>query len=252
MENKKKIFFWIPNFITSLSIFSGTLATIFAIDGQLGWAGVFICIAAVLDFLDGFSARLLNAYSAMGKELDSLADVISFGIAPGAILFTLLEFSLFGKNQLIQEIEADWGKWAILYSAFLIPIFSALRLAKFNIDTNQTKSFIGFPTPANALLWASFGLMLEFPEYKEVLTLIFTTKNLLILGIVTSLLLVSRIPMFSFKFSNLRWKENWYRYIFLTIAIFLLIFFNVYGIPLIIFLYIITSFVFYLVKFDFE
>ena len=100
----RKIIAQIPNFITCLNIVMGILATFFAIDGHLIWAGIFICVASVLDFLDGFAARILNAYSEVGKQLDSLADIISFGIAPGAILFTLLEFSLFGTNQPIYEI----------------------------------------------------------------------------------------------------------------------------------------------------
>ena len=123
---EKSIIKNIPNFITSLNLVSGTLALFFAIDGHLIWAGLFICLAAVFDFLDGFAARLLKAYSEIGKELDSLADVVSFGLAPGAILFTLLEFSLFGKNQPIHEISAQWYEWLILFSAFLLPVFLSL------------------------------------------------------------------------------------------------------------------------------
>jgi len=122
----------IPNFITSLNLISGTLATFFAIDGHLIWAGIFICLASVFDFLDGLAARALTAYSETGKELDSLADMVSFGVAPGAILFTLLEFSLFDTNQPIYEISGQWYEWLILFTAFLIPVFGAIRLARFN------------------------------------------------------------------------------------------------------------------------
>jgi len=251
MAANKNIFSWVPNFITSLNLFSGSLAAIFAIDGHFGLAGIFICLAAIFDFFDGLAARSLKAYTAMGKELDSLADVISFGLAPGALLFTLFEYSLFGTNQPIQDITAKWYQWAILYSALIIPVFSALRLAKFNISENQYVNFIGLPTPANALLWASFGLMLERQDYLEFMKLLFTTKNLLILAIVTSFLLISGIPMFSFKFKNASFSQNWYRYLFLLIALVLFIFFNVYSIPFIFLIYILSNIVFYLLKFKF-
>lgn len=248
MTLNKKTYSWIPNFITMLNLLSGTMAVFFAIDGELGWAGVFICIAAIFDFFDGFTARLLKAYSIIGKHLDSLADIISFGLAPGAIAFTLFEYSIFFQNQPIYEIDATWKEWLALYSSFLIPLFSAYRLAKFNADKNQETSFRGLPTPANALLWASFGLMLEFPEYEEILLYIFTTKNLLILVIITSVLLVTSIPMFSLKFSNFSWKDNWIKYIFLMISLVLLLFFNIYGLSLIILLYIFASFVYYILN----
>jgi CDP-diacylglycerol---serine O-phosphatidyltransferase len=236
----------IPNFITSLNLISGALAVIFAIDGHLTWAGIFICLAAVLDFLDGVAARLLNAYSEIGKELDSLADMVSFGFAPAAILFTLLEFSLFGTNQPIWEISASWYQWLILFSAMLMPVLSALRLARFNVKQSSETYFLGLPTPANGLFWASLGLMLENPRYHELLKLIYSTQTLLLLGIFTSAILVISLPMFSLKFKNLHLKENWYRYLFLIIAVALLVTFNVYGLAATIFIYIILNISFYL------
>ena len=247
----KKIIAQIPNFITSLNIVMGTLATFFAIDGHLIWAGIFICVAAVLDFLDGFTARLLNAYSEVGKQLDSLADMVSFGIAPGAILFTLLEFSLFGTNQPIYEIGANWYEWLILFSAFLIPVFGAIRLARFNANPADAPFFRGLPIPANGLFWASLGLMLEMPKYQELLQLLYSTKNLLILGIFMSGMMVINMPMFSLKLKSLRFNENWYRYLFLAISLLLILIFNVYGIALIIFLYIFMNLAFYLLKVKF-
>jgi len=250
MGFRKNILGWIPSFITSLGLISGALAIFFAIDGHLTFAGIFILIAAVFDFLDGFSARLLNAYSLLGKELDSLADLISFGLAPAAILFTLLEFALFGKNQPIHEIDALWYEWLALASAFLIPVFSALRLAKFNISTNQDRNFIGLPTPANAILWASLAIIVSIPGNTELIRLLFTVKNLAITAVVTSLLLVSRIPMFSLKFSSGRWKENWHRYIFIILCIGLAIFFHVYAVPALVLIYIFSNMVFYLLKIE--
>jgi CDP-diacylglycerol--serine O-phosphatidyltransferase len=250
MASFKKLFGWVPNFITSLALVSGSLSVFFAIDGHLALAGIFIIIAALFDFLDGLAARSLKTYSEIGKQLDSLADVISFGLAPAAILFTLYEFALFGKNQPIQDIEAKWYEWLILFSAFLIPVFSALRLAKFNLSTDQDKNFIGMPTPANAILWASFALMLSLPKYTEVLKILYTTKNFLAIVIVTSLMLVSRIPMFSMKFSNFSWAGNWYRYLFILVSVGLLIFLNVYAIPLIFLIYVLLNMVFYVIKFN--
>jgi CDP-diacylglycerol--serine O-phosphatidyltransferase len=244
----KRIISHITNLITSLNIVSGVLATIFAIDGHLIWAGVFISAAAIFDFLDGFMARLLNAYSEVGKQMDSLGDVVSFGVAPGAILFTLLEFSLFGENQPIYEIEANWYQWMILFSAFLVPVFGAIRLARFNANPVDEPFFRGLPIPANGLLWAALGLMLEMPEYHDVLEIIYSTKNLVVMGIFMSGMMVINMPMFTLKPKSLGLGENWYRYLFLAVSLVLLIAFSFYGIALIIFLYILLNVVFYLFK----
>lgn len=241
----------IPNFITSLNLAAGSLAIIFAIDGHLIWAGIFICLAAVLDFIDGFAARLLNAYSDVGKQLDSLADLVSFGLAPATILFTLLEFSLFEKNQPIHLIAASWSQWIILFSALLMPVLGAVRLARFNAKPDEP-FFRGLPIPANGIFWASMGLMLEAPRYPELFQLIFSTQNLLILGLFTSGMMVITLPMFSLKVKNLRLKENWYRYVFLLIAIALLVTLNVYGLALTILFYIFLNIGFYLVGIKFH
>jgi CDP-diacylglycerol--serine O-phosphatidyltransferase len=244
----KRIIRQIPNFITSLNLVSGSLAIIFAIDGHLVWAAIFICLAALFDFLDGFAARLLKAYSEIGKELDSLADIVSFGVAPAAILFTLLEFSLFGKNDPIHEISGKWFEWLILFSAFLLPVFGAIRLARFNTNTSDENFFRGLPIPANGLFWAAMGLMLQSPKYAELLKLVYTTKNLVILGIFMSGMMVIQMPMFSMKPKSLRLNENWYRYLFLGFSALLLIIFNVYGLAFIIFLYIILNAIFYVLN----
>lgn len=247
----KKIIAQIPNFITSLNLVSGSIAVIFAIDGHLIWAAIFICAAAVFDFLDGFTARLLKAYSEIGKQLDSLADVVSFGVAPGAILFTLLEFSLFGKNELIFEISAKWYEWIILFTAFLVPVFGAIRLARFNVNSSNENFFRGLPIPANGLFWASLALMLEKPEFYDLLQIIYSTKNLVILGFFMSGMMVIQMPMFSMKPKSLALKESWYRYLFLGLSAILLIFFQIYGLTFIILLYIILNVLFYLLKVKF-
>lgn len=231
-----------------MNLVSGTLATIFAIDGHLIWAGIFISLAAVLDFVDGFAARLLKSYSEVGKQLDSLADVVSFGVAPGAILFTLLEFSLFKMNKPIYEITAHWLEWLILFSAFLIPVFGALRLARFNVNETDEPFFRGLPIPANGLFWASMGLILEMPKYSGIIEQLYTTTNLLLLGIFFSGVMVINLPMFSLKVSSLHVRENWYRYLFAAIAVALLVFFTFAGLALVITTYIILNVIFYLLK----
>ena len=231
-----------------MNLSAGVLATLFAIDGHLIWAGIFICLASVFDFMDGFAARLLKAYSETGKELDSLSDVVSFGVAPGAILFTLLEFSLFGKNQPIYEISANWYQWIILFSALLLPIFGAIRLARFNVLAGDEPFFRGLPIPSNGIFWASLGLMLEFPKYHDYFEIIYSTTNLVILGVFMAGMMVINLPMFSLKMKNLKWSDNWYRYIFVLLAVVLLITLNVYGLALTILLYIILNVIFYLAK----
>lgn len=238
----------IPNAITLLNLLSGMIATVFAIDGHLIWAGIFICAASLLDFLDGLAARTLHAYTETGKQLDSLADSVSFGLAPGAILFTLFEFSLYGSNQPIYEINASWGEWLILFSAFLLPVFGAIRLARFNANTSNESFFRGLPIPANGIFWASLGLLLEFSDHREYFDLIYSTKNLLLLGIVFSVLMVADLPMFSLKTTNFRFADNWYRYFFLALSLILLIVLKVYGLSLVIVLYILLNLVFYLFK----
>lgn len=247
----RRIIGQVPNAITSLNLVSGVAATMFAIDGHLVWAAIFICIAAVLDFLDGFAARLLKAYSEIGKELDSLADVVSFGVAPGAILFTLLEFSIFGKNQPIQDIGGNLQQWAILTSSFLLPVFGAIRLARFNTNTSDENFFRGLPIPANGIFWAAMGLMLQMPKYTQVLQLVYSTRILVFLGIFMAGVMVITMPMFSLKAKSLRFADNWYRYLFVFVTVALIAVLKVYGLALVIFAYILLNAVFYLLKIKF-
>jgi CDP-diacylglycerol---serine O-phosphatidyltransferase len=210
----------IPNFITCLNLFSGSIAVYLAFKGEFKGAMIAILIAAVFDFLDGFAARLLKAYSPMGKELDSLADVISFGMAPGAMVFSLLS-TLENSSYLP-------------FVAFLIPVFSGLRLAKFNIDDRQTTSFLGLPVPANAIFWA--GLVFSFSAF------MFTNYWLLIILIcLFCFFLVSEIPMFSLKFKSYGWKANQLQYIFLLVCIGLLAVFQLDAFAPIISWYILLS-----------
>ena len=185
----------IPNFITSLNLFTGCIAVYYAFQADYKIAFFAILLAAVFDFFDGFAARMLKAYSPMGKELDSLADMISFGLAPGAIVFSLLS-------------ETQLNQW-LPFLAFLLPVFSGLRLAKFNIDDRQVTSFIGLPTPANAIFWA--GLAFSFSGF-----LISHVIILVSLILFFCFLLVSEIPMFSLKISSKKLKNNLSQIVFLA------------------------------------
>jgi len=211
----------IPNFITSLNIAAGSLSIIFTFEGLTVQAAYLILIAAIFDFLDGMSARLLNAYSDLGKQLDSLADLISFGLAPTFIVYHIMKSTLLIDKLYLSNIENT--KLLYLFLVLLIPIFSALRLGKFNIDTRQTTSFIGLPTPANALFFAAIPIISSQNPFDPFLFLIYNKNILLSIVIISSLLLVSPIPMFSFKFKNLKFKENSIRFIFLGLIVAILI-----------------------------
>lgn len=232
----------VPNFITSLNIFSGSLAVMFALDGNVNLAVLLLFAAAVFDFLDGMTARLLKAYSPIGKELDSLADMISFGLAPGVIVLTLQKYALFGQVSPLARTHGGWLTWVFLLSPFLIPVLSGLRLAKFNIDERQTTSFIGLPTPANAIFFASLGLIAENGNMPVLDRILLNPYTLLFFTIVMSLLLVSEIPMFSLKIKSVKWSGNQIRYLFLLMVLVLIYFFSFYGITLSILLYILISF----------
>ena len=241
MSQKNNIFFWVPNAITSMNLVCGSLSVFFAIDGQLGWAAVFIFAAAVFDFLDGFAARLLKAYSAIGKELDSLADMVSFGLAPAAMVFTMLQLTLFGKIQLIQNIEGNFSQWLLLFTSLVIPVAGAFRLAKFNTDDRQSEQFLGMPIPANAIFFASLGLILELGTKEAVVPFILNKYILLIAIFACSFLMVSELPMFNLKFKNLKLNGNALRFLFLGVTLLMLVFLQIYALPLIIIWYVLLS-----------
>lgn len=221
----------IPNFITCLNVVSGCLAVLFAIKGQLTVSVIFIFAGAIFDFFDGMAARLLKVYSAMGKELDSLADMITFGLAPGVLMMAMMEDALFGVNVRPESfMDLSLRDVIFTFAFLLIPVFSALRLAKFNIDTRQTDSFIGLPTPANALLISALALIAEHGRYDALDAFLLQPVVLLIVTIAMSLLLVSEIPMFSLKLKNLSWKDNKVRFLFLILSATLILAFNIYGI----------------------
>lgn len=225
-----KITRYIPNTLTSCNLFSGCMACTYAFQGDYKIAFTFIILGAVFDFFDGMSARLLNAPSAIGKELDSLADMTSFGIAPSVIVFSVLK-------EMHYPLFLTGLSPYIPFLAFLLAVFSGLRLAKFNIDTRQTSSFIGLPTPANALFWGA----LIVGEHAYIVSENFSVFVLIWLIILLSWLLIAEIPMFSLKFKNLSWESNKVRFIFLIICIPLLLLMGISGFAAIIALYVLLS-----------
>jgi CDP-diacylglycerol--serine O-phosphatidyltransferase len=204
--------FTIPNIITLLNAFFGTLALYSVLSGQTAWLPLLLGISLFADFADGLVARLLNQSSSIGKELDSLADVISFGAVPGAIFYLLL-----CKTIGIEGLVFKQPQTYLPALGFMITVFSALRLAKFNTDTRQTENFIGLNTPANTIF--ALGLLLTVENNSFGLAdLLLNLPLLLILISLLSYLLISEIPIISFKFKKFAWKGNEFRLIFLMLA----------------------------------
>lgn len=229
----------LPNFITCLNLLCGCLAIISTFHKALDVAAYLVGIAAVLDFLDGAVARLLHVKSEIGKQLDSLADMVTFGVVPGFIMYQMLTTAIFESYGMLANSDP---KWNLAFIALIIPIFSALRLAKFNIDTRQTESFIGVPTPANTLLIAAFPLILIFQPDSFLAVYLHRVPVLIGISIICSLLLVAELPLFSLKFKHLNWKGNEIRFLFLSLAAIFLLIFKFSGIVLAIVLYVILSF----------
>ena len=207
----------LPNFITSLNLASGFIAIIFVLNGDLVTASCLILAAMIFDFLDGFTARLLNAYSVIGKELDSLADVVSFGVAPGIIIYSLLARAL----RLTETSGLDHDNFLIfilLCSTAVMPVCAALRLAIFNTDETQAKSFKGLPTPANALAVISLVIADRYSGSGISTFITGSPAILVILTIILSLLMVSRIPLLSLKTNHLKFRGNEGRYILISLV----------------------------------
>ncbi|MDD3909936.1 MAG: CDP-diacylglycerol--serine O-phosphatidyltransferase [Proteiniphilum sp.] len=223
----------IPNILTLLNLFSGCIAITMAFQENFTAVAIWVAVAALFDFWDGMAARILKAYSAIGKELDSLADVVSFGVAPASAVFILLrDHSLFPGY-------LDTGSLFIPYLAFLIPVFSALRLARFNIDDRETTTFMGLPTPANGLFWVSYccGLHVLTSE-KEYL--FYITAGAIFL---MSLLMVSGIPMFSLKIKQIRLKGNERQLLLILLMIAFIAIWGIIGVAFGIVSYIVLSIV---------
>ena len=214
----------LPNAITCANLFSGCIGIVFAFKGDLQIAAYFVILSGIFDFFDGMVARLLHVKSAIGKDLDSLADMVSFGFLPGVIMFSLLKVS-------------DYTSAYLPYLGFVITIFSALRLAKFNNDERQTEDFIGLNTPMNTLFICSLPYI--YDDYPAVIG---STTLLVAITAITSFLLISEIKIFSLKFSDLSWTKNKIKFIFLILSAALIAVLQFVAIPFVLVLYIALSF----------
>lgn len=263
--------FTIPNLFTASNLLSGVFAIIFTLMGRIDIAPFFIFLGAIFDFLDGFLARKLNKSGELGKQLDSLADMITFGLAPGIFMMVIMIVSLTDLSaetlspnfaSYVNFTLTNW-KNAVFYNipnsmdtplkytpffALVIPFMSMFRLAKFNIDTRQSESFIGLNTPTNTIFFTTFPLILatEFTQdgYKSMfINVLFQPGFLITLIGCVSMLLISEIPMFSLKFKHYKWTGNQIRFLFLISCVLLIAFLLVWSIPLIVLLYVTLSLV---------
>jgi CDP-diacylglycerol--serine O-phosphatidyltransferase len=237
-----KIRQYIPNTLTTLNLLCGLISLTLTIEHRFPLAAVFIFVAAVFDFLDGNAARILKAYSELGKQLDSLADMVSFGVAPGIMMFLMISSHCDGSCNALERMHIT------PYLAMLIPVCSALRLAKFNIDIRQEVNFIGMPTPAIGIFFASVPLVVSVqPHLFSLIHLDFlvnffaNTRILTILVVFFSYMLISDFRIFSIKFKSLAWQGNQLRFILLISSVALFILFSISAIPLIIMLYVLMS-----------
>ncbi len=218
---------YLPNFFTLLNLTIGSLGAILALKGNLTHAALCIWLGAFFDFLDGWLARLFSAYSPLGQQLDSLADLITFGCLPASIIYEL--------------ISTQTSSTYLPYVALLIPNLSALRLARFNIDTRQKNVFIGLPVPANGMLISTLPWMMTANKYAWLTALLTQPYTLVILVILTSYLLIANIKLMAFKFATYAWYPNRFRYSFLLTATLLILLLRAEGLALSIVLYVLVS-----------
>ncbi|MDT0676776.1 CDP-alcohol phosphatidyltransferase family protein [Autumnicola musiva] len=240
----------IPNLITLLNLLSGTIAVIFAVQGNLIMAAAFVSLGIFFDFFDGLAARVLDVKSEVGLQLDSLADAVTSGVVPGIVMYHMLAKALPGSPE---EISTEWSadssfmEWNFNNLALVglfITLASAYRLAKFNVDDRQTDSFIGLPTPANALLILSLPLILTYQPGEFASSLILNEWFLLGLTLLSCYFLNAEIKLFALKFSNWSFQHNKLRYIFILLCLVLIILLQFAAIPAIIISYVLLSLLF--------
>jgi CDP-diacylglycerol--serine O-phosphatidyltransferase len=228
----------LPNLITLLNLACGTVAIVLTLEGQWRWAVYLVLAAAIFDFLDGFTARLLKAYSKTGKQLDSLADMVSFGVLPAVFIYTIFK-NLFQNQQADAGIFFQQLQWVVLISVLLVPAFSAIRLARFNAEEDQGLFFHGLPTPAHALFWT--GIFWQFMEKGNIFG---TPVNLFFIWaimLIMTLYLILPVPMYSLKFENMRLRGNLIRYFLLVLAVLILALTGWGGLSIVILVYILMS-----------
>ncbi|MEA1785024.1 CDP-alcohol phosphatidyltransferase family protein [Arenibacter sp. GZD96] len=235
----------IPNFLTLLNVFCGCIAVVFAVMNRMEIAALFVFLGIFFDFFDGLAARLLRVQSDLGLQLDSLADMITSGLVPGIVMYQLLGMSAYGGWNSGHALPTGYsGETPILFLPFLgfiITLASAYRLAKFNIDENQASSFVGLPTPANALLVLSLPLILYYQNNDALNRIILNPWFLVGLTFLSAFLLNARIALFALKFKNWSFKDNTLRYTFLIVSFVLLLTLKFLAVPAIIAFYVLSS-----------
>ncbi|CAM3647916.1 CDP-alcohol phosphatidyltransferase family protein [Flavobacterium gelidilacus] len=236
MEIKKHI----PNFITLLNLSSGLLAIIAIFKGYYDEAFLFVCLGIFFDFWDGFLARKFNVSGELGLQLDSLADMVTSGVVPGLIMFRLIETIQNTQTQ-YNVTEETFYMGIVPYFGFLITIASAYRLAKFNIDKRQIDSFIGLPTPANALFIMSVPMIQYYGEYEWLFHLLNNPFVLMFLTLLSAYFLNANIPLFSLKLKSFAWKDAKLQYLFMAFAVVLFLLLDFIAIPIIVLSYILLS-----------
>jgi CDP-diacylglycerol--serine O-phosphatidyltransferase len=226
----------IPNLLTLGNLLCGTIATMFAVQSDYALAGIFVILGIFFDFLDGFVARLLKVSGELGKQLDSLADMVTSGVVPGIIMSKLIK-----DNLIYRSNSFDGSVLDISIIGLILTLAACYRLAKFNIDTRQSDSFIGLPTPAMSLFVISLPLIQQYSDVEFAKNLISNNYFLIAVTWVLSYFMNAEIPLFSLKFKEYSFKNNWIKYIFLLISLLLIFVVNFISIPLIIILYIVLS-----------
>lgn len=233
---------YIPNLLTLLNLLSGTIAVIFAVNNELEIAAYFVFLGIFFDFFDGFAARIFNVQGELGKQLDSLADVVTSGVVPGIVVYKLLQ-----TKNIVEIFNTEFVSWEtqeielLPFFGLLITLAAAYRLAKFNIDERQTSSFIGLPTPAAALVVLSLPLILNYSSLEVATTIIENKWFLIGLTLVLSILMNAEIPLFSLKFKDYSWKNNKIKFSFILITAILCIALKFVAIPVVIIVYVLMS-----------
>lgn len=237
----------IPNFLTLLNVLAGSAAVIFAVENRWEIMAGLIFLGLVFDFLDGLSARALNVQSDLGLQLDSLADMVTFGLVPGIVMFQLISMSLGGVNgEQLGKVGQELNVESFLpFLGFAITLSSAMRLARFNLDERQVSSFVGLPTPANALLIVSLPMILLYNGNDALNRIILNPWFLIGLTVVSSFLLNASIPLFSLKFKNWDFKDNALRYVFLFVSLICIGTMKFLSVPTIILIYLLSSLLFF-------
>lgn len=230
----------IPNIITLINLFCGCIALVFASQKQFELAFIFVSLGIFFDFFDGFFARMFKVQSELGLQLDSLADMVTSGVVPGYVMFQLI-LNSFGSDKVIDVNSWDNSVMIMPFLGFIITLGACFRLANFNIDTRQTDSFIGLPTPANALFILSLPLVIQYSGIEFVVESLKCIKVLLVITLLSAYVMNAEIPLFSLKIKNFTFQKNALQIFFLAVSVILLLTFKYLGVPLIILFYVLLS-----------